>query len=88
VERGAGTVKGRAMKRQPKTAPDGTKHGDAIPGSAFYRTFCARCDEPMRVTEAKLSSVMFCGDCDPKHMGVGSPGGWLDDTDAYGRSSP
>lgn len=71
---------------------DGTKHGDPIPGSRFYRAFCARCGEPMRVQEANLNRENMCSDCDPPHMGVGNPRASLNgldqDPDAYARARP
>lgn len=62
-------------------APDGTKHGDPIPGSKFCRAFCERCGEPMRVHAGRLNRPNMCGDCDPPHMGVGNPRTNLTDID-------
>ena len=48
------------------------KRGEPIAGSRWYRNFCARCGEPLRV-EAKLATAvdLACRDCDPPHLGVG-----------------
>jgi tRNA A37 threonylcarbamoyladenosine synthetase subunit TsaC/SUA5/YrdC len=42
------------------------RHGDAIPNSMFFRAFCSRCDEPMRVSQLNLSRNNYCESCDPK----------------------
>jgi len=60
-------------RREGPRAPDGTRHGDAIPGSRFYRSFCAGCGEPMRMDADRLDREVLCNDCDPPHIGVGSP---------------
>lgn len=60
--------------------------GSAIPGSRYYRDYCTRCSEPMRVEEDRVGDEHFCSECDPPHMGVGNatPGMGLDkDPDAY-----
>jgi hypothetical protein len=55
------------------TAADGTVHGDRIPGSFFYRSFCRECDEPMRVEEGLLVlGGVLCEVCNPPHRGVGN----------------
>ena len=46
------------------------KRGDPVPGSMFYRDFCAGCQEPMRVTEDRLKTSNYCGQCSTKpHFG-------------------
>lgn len=39
------------------------KKGDKIPGSLFYRDFCHRCGEPLRVSN--LNEENYCEDCEP-----------------------
>ena len=48
------------MIKTDQVAPDGTRHGDPIPGSRFFRDFCTVCGEPMRVTGPGLSTANFC----------------------------
>lgn len=71
---------------------DGTKHGDPIPGSRFFRAFCARCHTAMRVQEERLTKENWCSDCNPPHMGVGNPHtnlmGLDKDPDAYAKARP
>ena len=73
-------------------APDGTKEGDPIPGSKWFRSFCPRCDAPMRVTAENLKVYIQCSDCDPPHTGVGrntaprGTSGVDGDHDAFARS--
>lgn len=43
--------------------------GQPIPGSKFFRDYCRRCGEAMRVTESKLESVNYCEECDPTRPG-------------------
>jgi hypothetical protein len=68
-------------------AKDGTRHGDPIPGSKWYRWFCGMCATPLRSMEPHPEHAMYCEECDPKHTGVGNsfPSG-KDDVDAFGRS--
>jgi hypothetical protein len=74
-------------------APDGTKFGDKIPRSSYFRTFCGECGTPMRVsknrlyveipgTDIKFKTFPQCEDCNPKHIGVGN-GHTCQDEDAY-----
>jgi len=74
-----------------RRAPDGTRHGDAIPGSRFFRSFCGCCGEPMRMDADRLNGEVLCGDCDPPHIGVGGPASALNsienDPDAWRPSS-
>ena len=76
--------KKRQETEQPKPPTSGV--GSPIPGSRFFREFCSRCGEPMRVTEDRIGSHVLCGDCDPKHKGVGNPTPYLDDHDAFAKS--
>lgn len=46
-----------------KKASDGTKSGDKIPGSRWFRAFCSRCGEPMRVQDP--TEIHFCSECSP-----------------------
>lgn len=70
-----------AQRFEGAKAADGTRIGDQIPGSRYVRSFCWRCREPMRVQPCRLETEMYCGDCDPPHMGVGSPRGSLNGVD-------
>ena len=63
------------------------KRGDRIPGSRYYRSFCARCQEPMRVVKAALDGPVWCRECDPPHVGVGNPHTTSDDHDQGGYAS-
>ena len=63
-------------------AADGTRRGDPIPGSRFFRSFCARCGEPMRMEADRVNEDVLCNECDPPHIGVGGPTGGLDGLDA------
>ena len=42
------------------------KQGDPIPGSRFFRAFCAnpRCREPMRVEKHNIGEHNFCSKCE------------------------
>jgi hypothetical protein len=42
--------------------------GQQIPGSRFYRMFCARCEEPMRVTGDDLLIDNYCEECAPRPL--------------------
>ena len=46
------------------------KRGDKIEGSRFYRAFCLRCNEPMRVPESTILSGIptFCEQCHPRPL--------------------
>jgi hypothetical protein len=42
------------------------KRGDRIPGSRWYRDWCAGCREPIRVSEPALDLERnYCRDCAP-----------------------
>jgi hypothetical protein len=45
--------------------------GAPIPGSAYYRDYCPRCNAPMRVARNRIGDNNYCEDCDPPHIGVG-----------------
>lgn len=40
--------------------------GQRIAGSRFFREYCARCHEPMRVTQDLVGTKPMCEQCDPK----------------------
>ena len=40
--------------------------GDMIPGSRFYRAYCERCGEPMRVNASERDYEHYCEECGPK----------------------
>jgi len=63
-------------------AADGTRRGDPIPDSRFFRSFCARCGEPMRMEAGRVNEDVLCNECDPPHIGVGGPDGGLNGLDA------
>lgn len=46
-----------------------------LPDSRFglWRVWCARCREPMRVTESMVHVANYCEECSPKHIPVGTP---------------
>lgn len=76
-------------------APDGTRYGEPIPGSRFFRSFCPRCQTPMRVTRwrARNGIDTFCSDCEPSPAAcaVGNANTRLNgvdaDPDAYARAT-
>jgi DNA-directed RNA polymerase subunit RPC12/RpoP len=39
--------------------------GQQIPGSKYFRDFCARCGAAMRVTSNRIGDGMWCEDCNP-----------------------
>jgi ribosomal protein S27E len=43
-------------------APDGTRAGDKIPNSKFFRAFCVGCGQPIRVASEKVLSSE-CNEC-------------------------
>ena len=47
-------------------AEDGTTTGDKIPGSEYYRAFCAVCNSAIRVSKenAQTKVMNFCESCD------------------------
>ncbi len=62
-----------------------TEFGEQIPNSKYYRAYCFRCGEPMRVTETRLEDIktaiafkelkdapcaIYCEECSP-HSGGG-----------------
>ncbi len=74
-------------------AQDGTRYGDRIPGSDYFRDFCPCCETPMRVVKWRVTHgyPTACRDCDPPHVGVGNPHSRLNgldaDPDAYARAA-
>lgn len=52
-------------------AKDKTKHGDKIQNSSFFRTFCYKCEQPIRVNKYDLlRSATYgieCNKCNPRH---------------------
>jgi len=62
--------------------------GDPVPGSRYFREFCSRCKEPLRVERHNIGALNYCEACDPPHQGVGNHVTFsLDnDPDAYKRS--
>lgn len=54
-----------AMNVRGPVAPDGTRRGDAIAGSRFYREFCATCETPIRVRTEQTFRRNYCEDCNP-----------------------
>lgn len=75
------------MNVKTQIAKDGTRQGDPIKGSRFFRTFCARCGVPMRVKSSDLEKDHECESCAPQHRGVGNAFSRLNsvdkDLDAY-----
>ncbi len=49
---------------------DSLQHGDPIPGSRFFRAFCNRCNEPMRVSgnTITIGIPVFCEQCEPRPL--------------------
>jgi ribosomal protein S27E len=43
-------------------ASDGTRAGDRIPNSRFFRAFCIECGQPMRVSSHEVLTSS-CNDC-------------------------
>jgi hypothetical protein len=43
-------------------ASDGTRAGDRIPNSRFFRAFCVECGQPIRVVSGEILSGV-CNDC-------------------------
>ena len=62
------------------------KAGEKIAGSRYYREFCTRCREPLRVTENRVGHSNYCEVCDPPHMGVGSSKGSPITSDERGKN--
>lgn len=71
---------------------EGLANGQEIPGSAYHRWHCVRCETPMRVTMAVLAGAVkvpdrrYCEACDPQHHAPGnaSSGHYGDDADCQG----
>ena len=67
------------------------KYGHKIAGSKYFRAFCCRCGEPMRIDESRVQHLKknrnhYCEVCSPKHKGCSSPPSPLDDPDEYSSS--
>jgi hypothetical protein len=62
-------MRGRTPKpdRNGPVAPDGTRRGARVPGSRYYRDFCAWCRTPMRVTDYRILNRIetYCEICEP-----------------------
>lgn len=43
--------------------------GQPVPGSRFFRAYCQRCGEAMRVVESKKDDGHFCEECAPSRPG-------------------
>ena len=54
-----------------------------IRGSRFYRDWCHRCGEPIRVRDP-MQPANYCLGCDPHHQGAGNPHWVRGDHDALG----
>ncbi len=64
------------------------RHGERIEGSKYYRAYCTRCLEAMRVknpfSEDGKPNTFFCDECGGgKHLGCSSPPSPLDNPDEY-----
>lgn len=44
--------------------------GMQIPGSKFYRDYCARCEEPLRFYYDSLDESNYCERCSPREVGA------------------
>ena len=42
--------------------------GQQIPGSRYFRAYCTRCDEPMRVFQEDVHKENYCEECDPPKL--------------------
>lgn len=58
---GAADVEAVAPKAAP--ADDRSDRGKPIPGSRYFREYCAECREPMGVTQDKVGKKPVCDDC-------------------------
>lgn len=69
---------GQDLRR--KRAADGTAHGEQIPGSRFFRSFCRRCGDPLRLDMESIvmqeTDGVYCEECDPSRMDVGAETDW------------
>lgn len=69
-------------EQQVEQKSDRVEHEDfgmKIPGSMFYRTYCDRCDEPMRVPISELHFATECEQCDPHPPDINQPASKDDD---------
>jgi ribosomal protein S27E len=60
--------------------------GEQIQGSRFYRNYCKRCGEPMRVSYNRKDAGVYCETCSPKHISPSSAPTPLDNEDEYSSS--
>ena len=68
-------------------ATDNLRHGDPIPGSRFFRAFCHRCEEPMRVNYSTIETgkPVWCEQCEPRPLSNTSA--TRNDTDPWGENA-
>lgn len=53
----------------PKSIREGPlRRGEPIPGSRYFRAFCGRCGDPMRVDYAHLREATYCETCAPRPL--------------------
>ncbi|MCA9307230.1 MAG: hypothetical protein KDA16_11895 [Phycisphaerales bacterium] len=50
-------------------AGDGTRRGERIEGSQYFRSFCEKCGEAIRVSELMLLGENYCRDCEESRDG-------------------
>ena len=43
--------------------------GTQIPGSKYYRDYCTRCEEPLRIAYSRLDLTNYCERCSPREVG-------------------
>lgn len=55
------------------------KDGERIKGNKFFRAFCHRCKEPLRVSNPTIIEH-WCELCSPPHQGCSSPPSPNDDS--------
>ena len=62
-------------------------HGDQIPGSRFFRAFCHRCKEPMRVpySTIQIGKPVWCEECEPRRLA--NVAATKDETDPWGENA-
>jgi hypothetical protein len=89
----------KQRQQRPTVSPQGEplkpvanrplRSGDAIPGSRFFRAFCARCDEPMRVDYTTMrdndGESLYCERCEPRPLT--NVAATKDDTNPWGENA-
>lgn len=65
VNLGTGVMHRRVVGNGESTLEAYGKVGEQIPGSRYFRDYCRRCSEPLRVTEGRLDIANYCNDCSP-----------------------